>query len=485
MKKILLAAFVLLGFFFACNNDGCPPAATWPAGDTCSVCNLCADPSKKDSLCNVVPHDVAFRVNSGYVTHLDSLIQPRFDFFSWQSFVALNWAADANGNPSGAFNTNPNAPRVWETFVDPDTVFVTPHPHLEAMNSARLEAKRKGLKFFRYASKFADTVRFNNSFLESDDNALIDRNLNFVLFEEKINPVEYNYIMRGSLNTWEGQLAYTAQNRNAIQLPAGFYAKQNPYANDSTVGSIEIKASWRILLPEKGDDTSRYYHRQALVFIPGTNTVTGQNLQFTATVGLVGLHIIHKTSAFQLMVWTSFEHVDNIPENLEEAAAANPFNPNARRYSFYDPRCVTCPPNVPPGVSGHDDTLKWAMQMPYAEQYANLVVGDPPQRQKFGTQVVRMVPIYYKTQQINRYWQSKVKGSVWENYKLVGSQWGLRETNVPFAVINAPHLLANSTMETFIQKDASCISCHNFATMADTAIPTDMSFLFRHAKKPK
>lgn len=500
MKKLILALALFAFLIFACTNNTTtppggdsahPPTSAGPGGfDTCSICTTCANPGMSDSLCSVIPHEVMFKISNDYVTNLDSSIQPHFDFFSWQSFIALNWPSDAKGNPIGTFTSNPNAPRVWETYCDPDTVFKTgvSSPGLSATLSALREARQKGLKFFRYSSKFHDPITPATQFLLADNNGLIDRNLNFVLFEEKLNPIEYNYIMKNNLNTKQGQLKFTSENPSAIQLPSGFYQGTTPYMNDSTVGAIEIKASWRILLPAKGDDTSRYYHRQALIFIPGANTASGKDLRVVATVGLVGLHIVHKTKAFGLQIWTTFEHIDNVPDD-QQTAAMHAFDPHARRYSFYDPRCLTAPPNVPPGTPGKGNELKWNDTTPaegYAYNYANHVVGDPGEQgqpQYYGTQVVRLIPVYFKTEEINKVWQQKVKGTVWENYKLIGSQWGKKQTNVPFTIINAPSLLANSTLETFEQTTSSCINCHNdFATISGTKIKTDMSFLFSHAK---
>ena len=38
------------------------------------------------------------------------------------------------------------------------------------------------------------------------------------------------------------------------------------------VGSMELKASWRILDPKK-DDTSRYYTSKAIVYIPASDSI--------------------------------------------------------------------------------------------------------------------------------------------------------------------------------------------------------------------
>ena len=70
------------------------------------------------------------------------------------------------------------------------------------------------------------------------------------------------------------------------------------------------------------------------------------------------------------------------------------------------------------------------------------------------------------------------------NYRLVGSQWTLPNDGGGTSTVNVPFRLGNTTLETFIQLNASCINCHGFANVVagkDT-IGTDFSFLFGAAK---
>src|SRR4029078_3248393 len=50
--------------------------------------------------------------------------QRPFDNFSWQLFLALNWPADAQGNPlPGAIADHPEEPRVWMSYARPVDIF--------------------------------------------------------------------------------------------------------------------------------------------------------------------------------------------------------------------------------------------------------------------------------------------------------------------------------------------------------------------------
>jgi hypothetical protein len=443
MKKLLLLFIVTSAFLFVrCEGD----AETTYIDPMC----YCADIQKCDELCSTIPSAVNMPdtiLMNGYSASFDSIHQPYFDRFSWQTFVALNWPSDTSGKvKTSDILTDENSLRVWEYYADPDTVFDSGE-YLTNTTHKR--------KILYMSSKFGDF-----GFTESDGNFLIDQNLNYVVYEEKLNKVEYNYIMKHGLNTEKGQQSFTSQDQEAIKLPSG---------------SIELKASWKILVKGE-DDFSRFYHQPATIKISGKYTESGQDMSIDAEVGLIGLHIITRTSDEQkfapFMVWSTFEHVDNVPGNLQENQ-----KPNAeqKKYNLYSPECIGCPVNTPPSRKA-----KWASTMPYARNFA---ISAEEEGSVFGTQVVRINPIYYYTQQINVLWQEKLQGSVWENYMLVGTQWGAQQDSYPPDTVMAPGILGNCSMETFELQSSSCIQCHGrFATIAgDSTIKSDFSFLFSHA----
>lgn len=434
---------------------------------------FCED--KTNSFCPKLPLDVYF-LNSkngdfanGYSSTLSPEIQPSFANFSWQSFIALNWPADSDGNADGALNENPNNLRVWEYYTDVSTVFDTAPNGVKKLNAT------KGKKVLHLTSKNPESIKVSE-FLEEDNYPLIDRNLNFVVFEEKINSVEELFITNNKLTTKEGIYNYNKKT-GGFQLPAN---------TDTEVGAMEIKASWRIIDTTKGDDASLYFTREATIAVDADNSVSGQSFTIDCTIGLVGLHILRKTKKFNNWVWSTFEHVNNVPNNVQEAQTNQ-----QNKWSFYNPECLNCPPNTPPQhVAG--DTLenkavvyKWNTSAPYASRYGVTVAGEASGK-AFGTQVTRVYPIYYCTEQLNSIWQSKLKalGSVFSNYKLVGTQWLAPLDAPPFTKTNAPQFLGNTTAETYKQESASCISCHDFATVKynGETIKTDFSFLFSKAK---
>jgi hypothetical protein len=92
-------------------------------------------------------------------------------------------------------------------------------------------------------------------------------------------------------------------------------------------GSTEIKAAWRILT-EKDTPAirSRYYVvPNAQVFDVASSKCKPQD------IALVGLHIVTKTPSRPQWIWSTFEHVDNVPGITTE-----PKPPAGVPFSFND-----------------------------------------------------------------------------------------------------------------------------------------------------
>jgi hypothetical protein len=78
---------------------------------------------------------------------------------------------------------------------------------------------------------------------------------------------------------------------------------------------------------------------------------------------------------------------------------------------------------------------------------------------------------------LNAYYRALFKGSVWENYQLISTQWATGG-----APQGTPPVLANTTMETYIQSTASCLGCHGQAPKASGDGSADFSFLLMEAQ---
>lgn len=394
--------------------QGCNPASPCP-GSTC--------PTAITTAAAAVPADACPRFGE---------VQSDVDVFAWNSFIALNWPADLT---TCAADTQTSilggaGPRVWETYVSDTDVFVaggSPVAWCAPELAARLRAPRPLGGLSKVAAASAERLP---DIAEAVGGVLTDQNGRFVRYEIKINLDEYNYLVTNHLWNKAGQQGKTIdfpqgpddQPSRCGEMPCG------------PVGAMEIKAAWKVL-SQNEIDGGRFYTTQAVVFndeqgspSPGTNPVT---------MGLVGLHILHKTATQSTWFWSTFEHVDNTTT------------------SFFDPSCTTCVAN--------QQTAK----QPYTELTTD---GTPINK---GVQVVRTHSIEStdsSAPELNTYYQGLLAGSVWANYQLISTQWATGG-----APAGTPAVLANTTLETFVQEQSSCLGCHG---SAQTAVGTNADFSF-------
>lgn len=421
-------------------------------------------PGNPNKLSSFVPHDVDFvQLQNGYST-LTAECQTTFDYYSWQLFVALNWPAYSNGKPMPLLTSSNTAPRVWEFYTDPHDVFNPSHTKkLQLLTSAHGE----DVLTMMFKSDLSDTI---NGYLQAfPQDPLIDRNLNFVTYEIRVNKDWVNYVTKNRLNTISGQERFVNK-KKPVMFTEGYYS-DTTHNTGGVIGAMEIKAAWRILDTTKGDNPNRYYSKHVVIYMDTSHTTNGQPLIIHALVGLVGFHVNHYTQTKgNDGIWTTFEQVDNAP-----AAPVSPTD--TTQYSFFNSGCTNCPVNTPPSLVDSQKVYKWSPNPPYASAYAY--------NGKYGTQVERIDSIFYATENVNKIWRAKLKGTIWANYKLIGTQWLNAEDSRPGNVLGIPQQLVNTTLETYIQGKpiGSCMNCHGFATGADTLLNANQSFLLGHATK--
>ena len=380
----------------ACEKGGGGAGRTETAAVADSTDPICAD-STVHQLCPVIPHEVVVQVPNGY-TGLIPRVQARFDMFSWQTFVALNWPANADGTPMGSFDGNPGAPRVWETYLDAAEVYsagrepaLQRRPGEQVPGADGQERRRSGprrrLSTRRWAARCSDV------------------NMNYVLFEKKISPDEVTYLRTHRLNTVPGQMAADSAD-TALVFTRG--------RNDGPVGSIEVKAAWRVMMP--GDDSTTYYLRHGVIYVPAANSATGRQMCLNATVGLVGLHIIHKTDQFKGdWIWTTFEHEANAP-TCTDSAGAGACGASRPHWSFYNAACTGCVANDAMKHRPGDTTFLWQPNPPYAGLY-------PQGGGNFGVAGHAHPALHGRDGGGEHHLEGASAEHVWSHYHLIGSQW--------------------------------------------------------------
>jgi hypothetical protein len=395
---------------------------------------------------------------------------PAFDNFAWRAFLSLNWPSlagpEGRGVPDRAKALGDTGPRVWVTFksryelfqVAPDGRPSAPQPWAtyEARNpcGAAVDGCAKTL------ASFEPFLDFNQSaFLPGvAANPLVAQNGAYTRYEVRLNEPEYSAL---AFNDWSrGQ--NLPDEAHPAHLPAG---------------SIAVKAAWR---PLTAADTpairARYYVVENAEVVDVARTLAaGRVVCSKSDVALVGLHIVIKTKYRPQGIWSTFEHVDNVPPAGEGEAREPDAKDAGAPYSYFDPSRPDrglWPPFGAPGT------------LPVSLDNAPRIDPAP-------MQVVRRHPIHPSTMAINRpYWAFPgIKGTVWEHYMLVAVQWPTitrpndpQNNGVYFPGLtlprDAPHEsyqtadppkenLVNTTIETYMQDPpSSCMSCHQAVSNA-------------------
>ncbi len=387
------------------------------------------------------------------------LSRPFFDTFSWQSFIALSWPADpANrgvplepGSPAlfRASNTTggDSAAIVWETYREGFELFPNDGsvpPEWNSTEPSKTPAGPTTGRVLAMVTKGGLLDEINEAF----GGPLIDQNRNYVRYEVRVNRIEYDQVRN---NVWYDKETVDAAIEQTVQeqIDAGISPQQGI---EFDVNSLELKGAWRELTDD--DDPDRYYSVEALITNEDGDYVT-------ATMGLVGLHIMQKTEIFPQWIWSTFEHVDNV-------SGSHPSFNNGTDI----PASIEVD-GVPQGYDREPAVL--------GDTFPSIASAD-----RDPVQVTRALPIPstpndppgYSTQALNVRYQELLAGTVWENYELIATQWALNPGErspydpgfVPdddYAPVLAgdpfPQFVANVSMETYFQTNNSCMQCHYHA----------------------
>lgn len=397
--------------------------------------------------------------------------RPNFDYFSWQSFIALNWPAasgsrgvpDQPDNPNVFIKAAPGTPVVWGTYKDSFDLFGQKDQRPNAWDAPDGPItpcpNASGQKALIFTTK-GDTPLMQTT--QAFSYPLVDQRGNYVRYDIRYNQAQYNFI-RGQDNdptSWLYLLKNLAPKENAqfgVQMPMTTTTPSNK------LGAIMVKASWRIKTDK--DDAGRYYAITAQLYNPQTQACT------PATVFLVGLHIAHKVDPFTEWVWSTFDQVDNVPPDSDVSPQPSP------------------PPN---GYSFNNGTSNPKTVGGYNYKPSPSPVPSPSAVQVTRVNPIPNTPTGASTRDFNAYYQQLLKGTVWQYYELVVTQWpanpGLPAQGGSFMLMQNGGIYpqnagaafpvngaVNTTMETYFQtqNDAagaggnSCMSCHYRAGQSD------------------
>jgi hypothetical protein len=463
------------------------------------------------------PSNVPLVVSDEIPSMLKCTSQAGADCVAWQDFIAVNWPASATaGQPDKSAPPSdygePGTPgnfqaTVWMTYQETSEIFLpgaaTPPPWGSSRGEAACELPAPRTEGSSVAMRSVRAVAENfqlipklspDSDLQADGNWLADRYGNLVWYEILVNKTYYDYIVNNELYSSADQWAISVRGKPGVDPP---------------VGSMELKAAWReipqSLVPQL---SSRYLMTDGCIPAPGGGARY-------ATLGLVGLHIVHKLANQSQWLWTTFEQIDNAPDAADPRAAP----PSDAGWSFYDPDCkpVTIPSECldggPPVTMGCDGEAPPYSVSGYLSGTADACAPRP-------IQVVRHTPIPGCTnpsnsascspaRQVNALAQQAIRGanpnSVLQYYQLINVMWWSSSTEDQMKggvsvnlnttgsqlVPSGAHM-ANTVLETYFQ-DSTCLTCHVGAAVSNEGgggkctggqCASDFSFIFDNADYP-
>jgi hypothetical protein len=387
-------------------------------------------------------------------------IRPNFDDFSWRSFIALNWPVDPSrrgvprspGDPSVFLNAGPTYPSVWNSYREAAELYPPsgedPLPFDTASRPPVCsQTGLPGAKVLVMATKVGSLLR---DIQQAFSFPLVDQNNNYIYYEIRFNRDQYEFVRTNRL--YRAKDLMQAEMKAPIAMPI---SAASPYR----AGAVMLKAAWKQMTGT--EDKSRYFTLPARIY----DTTETNPVCRDVTVGLIALHIGHKVADFPEWVWSSFEQVDNVPNDDGSFPSGRMTLNNGSR------------PQDPATVGG------WANRPPAVQLL-------PPEK-RLKTQVTRLNPIPTTptgqgTVDINSAYRAALKGTVWANYQLVITQWPANpaqfkikqaqgvypdDAGGPFPVNDA----VNTAMETYFQSrnDAagaggnSCMQCHYNAAETD------------------
>ncbi|ASY66265.1 Cytochrome c family protein (plasmid) [Sinorhizobium sojae CCBAU 05684] len=466
-----------------------------------------------------------FDPNKGAFLTSDILFLPTQEganCYAWQMFVAMNWPVNPGwpatpalaGEPDRTASvaewgvpSSPTSPitsvPVWGSFKAAEDIFLPnaaqptgwgvqepppsecrsdkmifgyPQESVRVLSAISKNAVNSAHRF-NLSSGTRDTV--SQEIMEATGGWLTDQDGKLVFFQRAVGKAEFDYIVENNLFDAADQLRVATnqdgQHPKGLSLPRGGMLRAPPSdpQPQEELGAFEIKAAWRILTGEP-EMFSRYMTTVAWLKRPDTGQCTQE------VVGLVGLHIIHKTDTFPDFIWATFEQVDNVPGGSG--------SPPVNGYSFNNPDCTgpDCTPNQP-RIECDGNTCQ------------DLYPRDQP------VQVDRSQKTPNDLVELNSSVQQKIASltggkSVFQYYELVNVLWDQSPSSEPTLEPGAGATVplrygtfqsegnlpvANTTLETYIQS-RSCDACHASATIAGSeTLASDFSFLFEDADSSK
>jgi hypothetical protein len=469
--RVILVSVALMALLFACKGPS-PETATDTSSTTSTTSTSTTSSTSSTGttgtagttgtfpsipapvISGVIPTVVPIPSNAPS-TATPEQVRPYFDWFSWESFIAVNWPASSVGrgnadqpNTPSVFTSMTNTtPVTWGTYKANWELFDQYNARPTVWDSYDVpyapalcpQAKPTDKQLLMVTKGDTELQDVNQAF----SFPLVDQSSNYVYFEVRYGKAMYNGI-RGADNNPKSWL-YFMKN-----LPAGTAVSLPPNAPDPT-DSIMIKSAWRNLSGMQSTLLKRYYTINAWVYNPQANPPCSQQ-----PMGLVGFHIAQKTKEFPEWIWSTFEQVDNVPPKVDKVPSSfnnGTDNPSTGTQGFANRPTYTSPGQLPPTA------------VPVQVNRLNPIPTTPA-----GSSTVDVNKVFHAALPAN---------SPWQYYQLVITQWPSNPGQFKAPANRGvypqdsggafpPNGAVNVTLETYFQAAGlatgafgnSCMSCH-------------------------
>ena len=339
--------------------------------------------------------------------------------YMWESFVALNWPAErgVRGEPdTGASKPAGRSPVVWETYAQPQEVFLlssdwATYPTWDQIKTlpAGLTVNKAQALCKGYSPEtdiiIYDINQPNISIRSGPVAPLMDQHRRYVRYQVAMNRSYFEYVRENryfdaAVQRKAVDISEQAQFAGRESAPDGAF-KAIPFDTGERPGMLEIKSAWRVLDPEF-DKPQRYYTRPGFILNPDRTRCE----RAPAGLGLVALHI-HRL--------TRLSHAASTFEQIDNMAILDPAEAKGLRPSFNPGVAKKTQTNIwpPYGNLGFDGKLP-----PLITAKSTL----PPREMRQPNNISRATPIPDTVRKINQEYQKRYAGSPLRYYQLINSQ---------------------------------------------------------------
>ncbi|MPY24567.1 hypothetical protein [Shewanella sp. YLB-07] len=296
-------------------------------------------------------------------------------------------------------------------------------------------------------------------------------------------------MLSASINQAADNATIYDQQNNVVYYSVQF---SQPLCQAQPVGNLpaetlELKMAWKVLQPN--DPIDQYIHIKKKLNVTVATTPVSSSPTEELTLGLMGLHLVQSTPAHPEMIWTTFEHVESVPDcypnpkrlDIDYAFAKKECVVKMFEADFDSPNCAFNHAPFQPEQHGKSSAI--CRVYPQGSDVTNVLYYQNSQGEHYPS------PSKYQQnisaiKQLNRHIETQawgrlsalqyfiIGGSIWQNDINVDSDV---EDNLRGSLENA-----NTLLETTVQgplpvtnkQTVNCFGCHYYAPNQTATIIT-------------